>query len=456
MDRHAMNHLKSWKNSPNRKPLVIRGARQVGKSYLARAFGREAFEGVAEVNFERDPDLATLFASNDPTRILPLLELRLNHPIRPGRTLLFLDEIQAAPGVIPTLRYFHERMPDLHVVAAGSLLEFALADLRFPMPVGRIEFLHLGPMQFEEFLNASGKDRLAGYLAEYRIGDPIPEAIHETCMAFFRQFLVAGGMPGAVSAYLNRRSFREADEAKVSLLSTFRDDFGKYAGRVPHARIARLFSRLPALVGQRFKYVDADRGERAADLARALDLLCMARVAYRVRHTAANGIPLEAQARDKVFRVLFLDCGLVASGLGLTGLDLLAREDPLGVQAGALCDQFVGQHLLYSQPLYRDPEVHFWTREKAGSSAEVDFVIAEGPQVVPIEVKSGRTGTLKSLHLFVKEKQRPFAIRLNADVPSLLDARTSVAGGDDVPFRLLSLPLYLVGQVRRLAREATG
>ena len=456
MERFALNHLKSWKHGPDRKPLIIRGARQVGKSYLARAFARESFEGIAEINFERDPDIATLFASNDPARIVPLLELRLNRPIRPGRTLLFLDEIQATPSVIASLRYFCEAMPDLHVVAAGSLLEFALSDLGSPMPVGRVEFLHLGPMQFEEFLRASGSERLADFLAGFHAGDPVPPAIHEACMAPFREFLVVGGMPAAVAAYLRSRSFRDADEAKVSLLTTFRDDFGKYGGRVPRDRIGRLFARLPALVGQRFKYVNVDRDQRSDELARALDLLCQARVAYRVRHTAANGIPLEAETRDTVFRTLFLDSGLVASALGLTGLDVAQERDLLGARSGSLCEQFVGQHLLYSQPFYRAPELHFWTREKAGSSAEVDYVIAEGPGIVPVEVKAGRTGTLKSLHLFLREKGRTFGIRLNADVPSVMDARTSLPDGRDIPFRLLSLPLYLVGQVRRLSRECLG
>jgi predicted AAA+ superfamily ATPase len=453
VERFALNHLRTWKNSPNRKPLIIRGARQVGKSYLARAFAEEAFEGIAEVNFERQPDVASLFASNDPAKILPLLELRLNCPIRPGRTLLFLDEIQAAPTVITALRYFFEAMPDLHVVAAGSLLEFALADLCAPMPVGRIEFLHLGPMQFEEFLRASGGERLADFLAGFHPGDEIPMSIHDSFMGPFREFLVVGGMPAVVSAFLPNRSFRDADEAKVSLLSTFENDFGKYGGRVPHRRIGRLFTRLPALVGQRFKYVNVDRDERSGELARALDLLCLARVAYRVCHTAANGIPLAAETRDNVFRMLFLDSGLVASALGLTGLDVVQERNLLGIRSGALCEQVVGQHLLNSHPFYREPELHFWTREKTGSSAAVDYVIAEGPEIVPIEVKAGRTGTLKSLHVFLREKERAFGIRLNSDVPSLLDAKTSFPGGADVPFRLLSLPLYLVGQVRRLSRE---
>jgi predicted AAA+ superfamily ATPase len=207
----------------------------------------------------------------------------------------------------------------------------------------------------------------------------------------FRAFSVVGGMPAAVAAYLRIGSFREADEVKVSLLSTFKDDFAKYAGRLPHARLAKLFGRLPAQVGRRFKYVNVDPHGRAGALARALDLLCMARIAYRVRHTAANGIPLEAEARDNTFRTLFLDTGLVTAALGIGGLDVATDRDMLGVAAGGLAEQVVGQHLLYSLPPYREPELHFWTRDKPGSSAEPDFVIAEGSWVIPIEVKAGRS-----------------------------------------------------------------
>jgi len=452
--RFALEHLKAWKDKPGRKPLVIRGARQVGKSFLARDFAKGRFDRIVELNFERTPDLATLFVSNEPAKIIQILELRFNAAINPGKTLLFLDEIQAAPDVITALRYFHEELPDLHVVAAGSLLEFALSEFPHSIPVGRIEYLHLGPMQFEEFLLASGQERLAGFVARFTPSDDLPEMIHHQLLDIFRVFLIIGGMPEAVAAYLRRNSFQEAEEVKHAVLSTFKDDFGKYSRRVPHARLQTLFARLPALVGSRFKYVHVDRGEPARAVARALDLLCMARVAHRVRHSSANGVPLGAEAKDRVFKMLFLDAGLVSTALGLTLLELERVKELLLVNAGAVCEQVVGQHLLHSLPFYQDPELFYWTREKANSSAEVDYLIAEGQNVVPLEVKAGKTGTLKSLHSFLREKQRTLGVRLNSDFPSLLNARTVLADGRNVPFRLLSLPLYMVGQVRRLIRES--
>ena len=395
-----------------------------------------------------------MFSSKDPARIIPLLELHLDLPIVPGRTLLFLDEIQAAPEIISVLRYFHEQAPELHVVAAGSLLEFALADLRSSMPVGRIEYLHLGPMQFEEFLHAADQTRLVEFLAGYHPGDDLPGPIHQRLMQLFRTFLVIGGMPEAVFAWQRRRRFQDAEEIKHSILGTFRDDFGKYAGRVPHDRIRAVFTRLPALVGADFKYVHVSREDPARAISRALDLLCMARIAHRVRHSASNGVPLGAEVKETAFKVLFLDVGLVCTALGLTVLDLERAEDLMLVNSGALCEQIVGQHLLYSQPLFQEPDLFFWTRQKKGSSAEVDYVISEGQEIVPVEVKAGKTGRLKSLHSFLREKGRPLGVRLNSDHPSLLEARTSLSDGrSNVPFTLLSLPLYMVGQTRRLVHE---
>jgi len=195
MDRFALGYLKTWKSKPNRKPLVIRGARQVGKTYLVRLFAQERFDHLLEINFERHPDMASLFASKDPKSILQMLELQFNIPIRPGRTLLFLDEVQAAPEILASLRYFLEELPELHVISAGSLLEFAMEEPVFSMPVGRIEYLHLGPMQFEEFLLAAGEKKLAAFLGDFTLQDTIPPALHTRLMGLLRKFLVTGGMP---------------------------------------------------------------------------------------------------------------------------------------------------------------------------------------------------------------------------------------------------------------------
>ncbi len=454
MERDALQDLETWMSRTRRKPLVIRGARQVGKTTLVRLFAARCFESLAEVDFERDPSLADLFAGNQPRATLRNLEVYLGQAVVPGRTLLFLDEIQAAPQVFSALRYFYEDLPEMHVVAAGSLLELVLEEPAFPVPVGRIEYLYLGPMSFEETLLAAGDEHLMEFLREHELGTEIPPPIHQRLMSRVRTFLIVGGMPDAVQAYLEGDSFRESEIVKRSILSTFHDDFGKYRRRVPADRIRKVFERLPHLVGAKFKYVHVDRGERAKDLGDALRLLCLARVAYRVRRTAANGVPLGAEADERYFKALCLDVGMMTTATGLTILELEGTDELLSVGRGAATEQFVGQHLLYSAPSWEEPQLYCWAREKRGAESEVDYVISQGSTVVPVEVKAGRTGTLKSLHVFLREKKRHLGVRLSGAPLSFLRTTTSLSDGRNVPFHLLSLPLYLVGQVRRLLGAA--
>lgn len=453
MYRFALEDLNAWRLSPQRKPLVVRGGRQVGKTYLIRLFAKKSFKNLLEINFERDPEVALLFASNDPQKIIQLLELQFNSSIKPSTTLLFFDEIQAVPQVLSSLRYFYEEMPDLHVIAAGSLLEFALEEPTFSMPVGRIEYMHLGPMQFEEFLLAAGKEKLADFLSHFSPKDEIPVPIHHQLLTLLNVFFVTGGMPEAVAVYLKSNSWQKCNSVKHSLLLTYQDDFSKYKRRVQHQRLLLVFKKLPVLAGQKFKYVKVDRGERAVDLATALNMLCHARVAYKVFHSSCSGIPLGATMNEKKFKVLFLDVGLMSTGAGLNLLDYEKAEDVMMVNGGAICEQFIGQHLLFSQQSYREPEVHYWVREKKGSSAEVDYVITVDTAIVPIEVKAGKSGTLKSLHLFFREKRPALGVRFNSDRPSLLTSETALSDGQNLRYRLLSLPLYMVGQVRRLIRQ---
>ncbi len=453
MHRYALDYLKEWKSRPSRKPLVIRGARQVGKSFLARLFAAGEFANLLEVDFEHNADTASLFRSKDPVHICDLLEARFGSVITPGRTLLFLDEIQAAPEVFATLRYFHERLPDLHVVAAGSLLEFVLEQHVFSMPVGRIEYLHLGPLQFEEFLLAMGRGALRDFLSAYRVDDEIPEALHLEAMNLLRRFLVVGGLPEPVAAYAAAGGYRECAAIQQSVLSTYQDDFAKYGRHAHTGRMAKVFEKVPRLVGRSFKYSHVDREERAGDLQQALRLLAQARVVHAVRHSSANGIPLGAEADDRRQKVLFLDVGLLGRSCGLGAIEIENAADVLLVNSGAVCEQFVGQHLLHSQEPFEDPQLFCWMREKPGSAAEVDYLISEGAAVIPVEVKAGKTGALKSLHVFLREKKRDLALRFNSASPSLLKSETCLPDGGNRPFRLLSLPFYMVGQARRLIRS---
>ena len=456
LKRTEIKHLHEWSVQNPLKPVVIRGARQVGKSTLVHEFARTARFSLVELNFERNPELREAFAFRDPGRILSTLTLLTGRTIAAGTNLLFLDEIQAAPEALAALRYFHEEMPELHVVAAGSLMEFALADTRFSMPVGRVEYLHLGPMEFEDFLGATGHPELASHLRELSLSGldegAIPSPVHGKYLDLLRQYWVVGGLPEAVSAWARSRDFARVSRIHQSIVTTYRDDFDKYSHGSLKGRIQMVFDRLPGMVGRKFKYVQVSRDHRAAELADALRHLCMARVASKIHHTSANGVPLAAEADERRFKCLYMDVGLMCAALHLNVLDL-GRQDLTLVNGGAVAEQFVGQHLLYSGPRYETPTLYYWTREARNAAAEVDYLLAPGRQVIPVEIKAGTTGSLRSVHQFLNEKRRDFALRFNADSPSLLHDSKGLAGGTRIDYHLLSLPLYMVGQARRLVME---
>jgi predicted AAA+ superfamily ATPase len=454
MNRNAFAHLMEWKQRQKRKPLVLRGARQVGKSYLVEALAKREFANHLTVNADRDRAFLMGLVHEPPVRMVQLLELEYGQRVIPGETLLFFDEIQAVPEFLARLRYFYEELPDLHVVAAGSLLDFVLEDHSFSMPVGRIEYLHLGPMTFSEFLDATGNDRWSAFLDGFGCRETMPETAHQTLLRLFRTFLALGGMPEAVETYARTSSLLAADRVKEAILGTLRDDFAKYGQRVNHDRLLKMFSRLPGMVGQRFKYANVSRDDSARELGRSLHLLELARLVYRVRQSACSGLPVGAGAKEEAFKVLFLDCGLLLHACGLRAADVEREPDLMLVNAGAAVEQVVGQHLLHARPFWEEPELFYWAREKPTSAAEVDYVIVRGGRIVPVEVKAGKTGRLRSLWQFVAEKDARLALRFNADKPSLLEVTDTMHDGTRLSYRLLSLPLYLVGQANRLVDEA--
>ena len=451
MRRKTLDRLKRWKEQRNRKPLVIRGARQVGKTHLVRTFARESFDQLVEINFDREPDKASLFASSDVSEILALLQVDAGQKIVADKSLIFLDEIQAAPEVFPKLRYFYEEHPELHVIAAGSLLDFLLAEHTFAMPVGRIEYLHLGPVTFEEFLGARNPSLLA-FIKAFDLTQTFPAAFHKTLMGEVRNYFLVGGMPAAMDAYIQTGDFNEVAREHQSILQSYIDDFPRYQRRADVHLLRKSFSKVPGLVGRKLKYVHIDPLEKAATLSKTLDLLELARIIYRVKRSAANRIPLAAEVNDRDFKPLFLDVGLLSASLGLKLTDLVDKHGVMLANDGALAEQFIGQHLLYSGADYEKPELYYWNREKRNSAAELDYVLSIGTNIIPVEVKSGKSGSLKSLHIFIEEKDGTLAVRFNSDVPSKLEAKTATASGLRKPFTLISLPLYMVGQTKTVTR----
>ncbi len=292
-------------------------------------------------------------------------------------------------------------------------------------------------------------------MKDFSLNDSLNEALHKSLMEDFRKYVIIGGMPGSIQAYIDSGSYLDVQRVQEGILATYQDDFSKYAGRTDPALLRKVFSRLPLQVGQKIKYVNIDQHERSAKLASVVEQLELAKLVTRVMHTHASGIPLGSDTKSRDFRILFLDVGLLCRACRLDMTEILGAEDLLMVNSGAICEQFIGQHLLHNVPSYQQPELYCWMRQKAGTSSEVDYVIQHGTRIIPVEVKAGVTGRLKSLHVFVLEKQRDFALRFNADTPSVVDTVTTVASRESRPFRLLSLPLYMVGQTNRLIKEAS-
>lgn len=408
-----------------------------------------------EVNFEERPEFSILFDTNDTERIILQLEIEHSRKITAGRSCIFLDEIQNHPRVLVTLRYFFEKQPELLVIAAGSLLEFLLEDHAFSMPVGRIEYLFLGPMTYEEFLIAGGETQLVDYLNTMDPSHPIPPGIHQAAMRATQIWMLTGGMPEVVATWIEERSLLEVDRVKHTIINTLRDDFSKYKRSANTERLQRAFERFPGFVGKKIVYSQINEGAKARDTEKSLHLLEQARIIYRVNHSDGNGVPLGAERNEKRSKGLFLDVGLLSA---VEGLSLRDIEDPyhiMMINSGALAEQFIGQHLLYMNDFYRLPELYYWSRQKSHSSAEIDYLVTHGRHVIPVEVKAGKTGTLRSLHVFMEEKRATKAIRFYTGPCAVADVKSSLPGSS-LQYRLLSLPLFLVEQWKRILSQISG
>lgn len=439
MRRDIEKELISWKSQKERYPLIIRGARQVGKSYLVETFGKTLFQNTVVVNLEFQPQLKDCFKSLDPSEIINKLQLLLGVEIKEDNTLLFLDEIQECPQAIMALRYFKEKMPKLAVIAAGSLLEFAMRSPDFKMPVGRVHFLYLEPFSFSEYLDATGNQNLRKFLSDVKLTDSIDDVIHKKLLELLRIYIIVGGMPAALNEYISSNDLMICQRIQTALLQTYRSDFGKYAKISQHKYLQKVFDTAPRMIGQRVKYSNIDPDTRSRDLKNALNLLSLAGIVRPIYLTKASGLPLGAQIKEQKFKLNFLDAGLMQNSCGLQGR-LSIEEDFMQINAGAVAEQFVGQELTAYSDRHQQASLYFWAREKRGSMAEVDYVINIGSDIFPIEVKSGKEGRLKSLRMFIEEKKSRLGIRFSQGKLSYYD-------------KILSIPLYMVEQMPRLVES---
>ncbi len=456
MQRRQLQFLSAWLRNKNRKPLIIRGARQVGKSTLVELFARQYKQTLRNVNLERHPELSNIFSDKDPEQIIQQIEFLPNMGSISNDTLLFLDEIQAVPEAIPALRYFYEDMPEFPVVSAGSLLEFAMADHAFSMPVGRIQYLHMGPMTFSEFLLAMDEERLQNFIHHYEPDQEIGEIVHQRLLHLLRSYYYIGGMPEAVAVFVDSRSYKDVSEVHNSIIETYRDDFPKYAGSRNLNRMLNVFNFAARNVGVKIKYSTISPRDQSVTIKKDIELLAMARVIGKVIHSHCSGLPLQADLEEKVYKLLFLDIGLMNAICGLDWRSISQMEEIKLINQGAIAEQFIGQHLQAILADKPNRELNYWLREGRSSNAELDFVIGIGGNIIPIEVKSGATGTLKSLHQFMGTKQAPLAIRFDTNLPTVHQIDTVIninKQRKQIRYPLISLPLYLVERLEPIVNS---
>ena len=450
LNRSIDSELLLWKKSSKRKPLLLRGARQVGKSCSVRRLG-ESFENYIEVNFEKKPELKELFRQvNDVKEIASRLGQLYAVPVIPGKTLLFLDEIQASEEALKSLWFFKEDFPELHVVAAGSLLEFALRDLQ-AYGVGRIRSMFMYPLSFDEFLMAQGKEDWIEAKNKADGAHPLFLALHNELVQAFRTFLVVGGMPASVVAWLETRDYRECANEQDDIQQTYYDDFVKYARKVDPALLRDTLQSAVMQIGRKFVYSQVDGGYRSEEVKNALGLLCDAGILKAVRHTAANGLPLGAEVNKKFCKYIYLDSGLLLRILDLdlggskevTDLILLGAAEDL-VNKGGLTEMAAGWEIVKAGNPRTQRDLYYWENLANGATSEIDYVVSHDMKVLPIEVKAGVSGKMKSLRFFMQKKRLTRAVR--ASLENFGEIR--LADGGEAA-RIEICPLYALGNAVR-------
>lgn len=385
------------------------------------------------------------------------LSLMIGREISIERSLLFLDEVQAAGAVISRLRWFFEELPRLAVIAAGSLLEFALADHDFSMPVGRVSFLHVAPMGFDEYLRAHGETRLLSSLAEWTPERTLSPAAHERALDWFRRYAMVGGMPAVVAADVDGAAPQACRELQRDLVATFRADFAKYAGRMDRMVLDHVLHAVARSLGRKFVFSHVGEGVKQHQAKRALELLTAARLCHMVQHSAATGLPLGGEVKDTLRKVILLDVGMFHALADTPATDRFPSWTSLspGVR-GQLVEQLAGQALLLGGDQTGDgPRLFYWQRE-GGRPGEIDFLVQIGGRIVPIELKAGAAGAMKSLHQFMFDKKLRFAIRIDDNPPSLAPIDVTTTQGDRARYRLLGLPIYLAWRAIELGAVAAG
>lgn len=409
MKRLKIDALKKWYQEKNRKPLILRGARQVGKSTLVRMFAKENNLELIEINLEKNR-FRSLDGDFNITSWKQEIEMISSKKIGEN-SLIFLDEIQATPLAISRLRYFFEESPECAVICAGSLLEIVLHQEEISFPVGRVSFLWLSPMTFTEYLNAIGENQLAQNILDNKI----PRFAHERLIEEAKKYFFIGGMPRAVKTYVETKSFVEVRKIQEEILTAYSIDFPKYEKRAKVDRLNNLFQKIPFYLGKKIIYQHIDQALRGSDIKKVIELFLRAGIVTPCYHTNASGIPLRAGVDQSVFKIYFLDIGLINCAHQIKWDELNTLFEKSFLSKGFLAEQFIAQHLSYYYNTYGNPEALFWLKDKKIEKAEIDFLITVDSRILPIEVKAGKGGRLKSMEVFCKEKSIKKGVKFSAE-----------------------------------------
>ena len=434
ISRKVLKNLVLWKNRTSRKPLVLRGARQVGKTSVVQMLG-ESYTDYIELNLEVMEN-RQLFQRELPIEdVWQSILLTQNRPVRVDDCLLFIDEIQNSPEAIAYLRYFQEQLPHVHVIGAGSLLEMRMGRKQISFPVGRVEFLYMYPLSFIEYLEATGNSQLVELIETV----PFPSYALDAALKQFHRYTLIGGMPEIVSQYIEDQDIASLAPLYHGLLQTYMEDVEKHAPSSVKV-IRHCIETAPYEAAKRIKFAGFGQSNyKSRDISEALKTLEQAMLIRLLYPTTSVEIPAQRN-RKKSPRLQFLDTGLINYAVGLQG-QFFEQSDLQGLYKGLLAEHIVGQELLCHSQLNTEPL--FWVREKRQSTAEVDYLIQHKGQLIPLEVKAGKSGTLKSLHQFLEQSDCPFAIRLYGQGVSMTEAHTQ----SRKPFTLLNMPHFLVSQV---------
>ncbi len=436
--------LLEWKDSERRKPLLIRGARQVGKSSAVRELGR-SFKYFIEINLEKQPALKNLFTEDiDVKGTCEKLAATFGVPVIAGETLLFIDEIQVCKEAIMSLRYFKEDFPELHVIAAGSLLEFALEELP-SFGVGRIRSLYMYPFSFDEFLDAQGLHLLVDFKNKATNAEPLPDVMHKKLVDQLRSFYLVGGMPAAVAEWMESRSYLECSRVHNDILDTYQDDFSKYKKRVSPVLLRQVLRSAALQAGRKFVFSQADANVQSAAVKDALRLLTLSGLITPVKHSDGNGVPLGAEESDSYTKYLFLDLGLMQTMLSIPAGDTLLASDSDFVNKGAASEMFAGLEIMKYGDCFKKCEMHYWRNTSRNANAEVDYLVAKEGTVSPVEVKANTRGGMQSLWLFMRKKNIHYAVRTSLENFGHYEYTDNESGGEirhvDV------IPLYALARL---------